>query len=504
MRNLPQIQERDISRPTGVGNIGVTQFDNTQVAKATQQLGQDLQKIGSGLAEMSDNRDKFNYSIARSNFLRESIKFQNDLDNDPNYNNLDQKYREGMANIKSGILDKLGNTRYSQLLATEMNLFQEKASAQVAKIVAEKQQAFSLSSADENVEQNLDTYTRTKNPIAREALISSTIEPYVFAIPNSNPKKDILIQEYRKKVGSRFAMAAFNQLNSAEQINAINQDKKNPNSNFVKYIPADDRIILYNRAIEAQKQERNSLASKMREQEYIKKQNATNLSLDTILKGGTVKDIPLQQYALLDESDRNNLNKIQQIKNGSYQVDPIEGIKAYNEYADLYANNPSEFSKIDSIQIQSKVSPEKVNQVLKWKEAAQQGIPQNNAEKSFNSIANFYVKNIIKKPFKSDESNLFIDKFREVRQGFIDSKGKQPTDEELRHMANGLVADASVAGTFFGTNQKPVYKIEKQNAPDDIKNKIIMRARKRDPNAVLTDEQINRAYKELLLKDIIK
>ena len=499
------IIDRPIPTPAGPGDVSIAQADTTQVARATEELGKSITQTGAYGMQIANNRDRFNYFAAKSAFLRDSIALQNKLSSDPDYAQTPVKYQEEMSQIKSKSLQSLGQGRYARELAGEMDIYQERNYGKIVAIAAQKQADFALAKSQDDESKNLDMFLRTKDYDTRRELIDSTTRQYEATIPDNDPNRKVLAQKYKEQVQKRFGMAAFNQLSPAQQIKFLEEDINKPGSNLAQYIPPDERVVLMEKAKDAYRIEQDRLKAQQKERRTNRKQDATDRALNIINNGGTLADISSEDYVALDNATRLELKEIIERKNGKLQLNPIEGDKAYNEYADMYADNPSLFATVSPASIEARVSPDKVNQVKGWLLAAKQGKPQNALEKSFNDIANFYVKNILNKPFKSDEATLFINKFRQAKDSFVDSRGKQPTQEELRGIANGLVADVAVAGRLFGTNQKPLYQLTgKEDVPEDIKNQIIEQALAKNPNIGLTDEQIRQIYHKKLLKDSAK
>ena len=496
MSRLPYaVDQRQTPNAPGLSLPSIASADTSQAPAAMNQLGKTLEGVGNVAMQLQGQKDRFNYSIARSKFLQKSVELENQLENDPDYSNLPTKYSEGITKIKQETLGDLGKNTKAGLLDQEINLYKTKKLGDVVKLAQRKQGDFALAEADKTLDQNLDFYLRANNEDARNGLITSSIENFAEAIPLNDPDRKVKIQNFTQKVGQRFAEARLSSLSPSDQLQVLSEDKKAPNSNFIQLIPADDRLKFEQRAKQEIEQQKDNAIATIRQNDFLKERQAKENALQSVINGGSVAQIPIQQYARLSDSDRNNLNKIQQIQSGLYQIDPVEGIKAYNKYSELYSVDPSELAKIDPIEIRASVAPDKVNEVMSWQQKAMQGVPQNAAEKSFNGTANFYVTKVLKKKFNEPDAALFINKFREAKQEFVDSKGKQPNNEELRYIANGLVAQEAVDGSLWGTNKKPLYKMTgKEEAPDDIKNQIVAQARAKNPNTTLTDEQINQIY----------
>lgn len=241
-RELPQITQRQIPDAQVLAAPQVVSVDNNQVASAVNNLGKTLEG-GADLAYKTGlQRDKFNYSIARSKFLQQSVDLQNQLENDPDYANLSQKYEEGMAKIKTDTLQELGSNSQAQLLDQEINLYKAKQFGAINKIAQDKQEAFAIVEADKTMEINLNLAAkRSTNDLTRESLLFTSKELYANAIPENTPNKAILVRENDKRVDRRFAETYLEGHTPAEQINLLDQENKKSGSNFTKHLPADIR-----------------------------------------------------------------------------------------------------------------------------------------------------------------------------------------------------------------------------------------------------------------------
>jgi len=113
MSKIPVITERQVAPAAPYNPQQVVVPDMNAVPKALSNLGESVTKVGGALYEMQDRKDKFDYSLAYSKFLQRGIAFENDLDRDTDFQNLQKKYKEGMAKIKQETLGSLGSNQYA-------------------------------------------------------------------------------------------------------------------------------------------------------------------------------------------------------------------------------------------------------------------------------------------------------------------------------------------------------------------------------------------------------
>lgn len=501
MAKLPNLTEELKAAPAGINSgIPISNIEVSPVNEATAKLGGELTKAGEEIVKTDDHIQRFNYALNKSRLVREHANLINqaeqDINNTGDYTYTQANYTKKLGQLQSDLGKDLTNPSYKAKFDEEAAELQNNTSLKINQLQQKAQQAHSYALANDELNNTVESVMKTQDPVLQERIIKAGLAPIVAAIPNSDPDKDLKIQKVEQEYKKRVGVGVFNSLSPTEQIQSLkNYDQDHKKFSTVSYIDAEDRPLYMQRAQQALEQQKNQTIANIRDGDFLKKRNAENNALDVVVKGGNVANIPIAQYALLDESTRNNLNKIQQINNGTLQRDPVAGIQAYNKYSDLYTDDPKAFAKIDPITIQSEVSPDKVDEVMKWHQAAAQGIPQNKQESAFNQTANYYVKNIIKKKPNSEDAALFIDKFRQAKDDFIEAKGKQPTLEELRYIGNGLVSQVAVSGSFYGTNDKKVYKLTgKEEAPEDAKNEILKQAQTINSDIVLTPEQINQIY----------
>lgn len=498
MPQLPQILENQTPQDSGPATTPVVTPQGDAVSKAMAGLGQEIQKTGATIFEIKDRRDKYNYSMARSSFYRQVADLENSVKDDPDYTSMSVKYQQGVKDIKGKLLESLGDNRFSNIFSENIDKISAQQIGQINQLAAKKQQATSVAGALDSANKSLDTYIKTPNPVIRDGLVVSAVEDYANAIPDSNPEKPLLVEKYKLEVGNKFASARLNSLDPNQQISLLEQEKRKSGSNFTSLIHPDDRVELMQRAIVAQRQQKSQAVTDLRNADFLKDRQAKENSLNVILKGGTANDIPLNQWARLNEEDRNNLNKIQRINNGLEQRDPIQGDRAYYDYRDMYQKDPESFAKLDPLTIQANVNPSKVKEVSDWQEKARAGINAPVDIVKYDQIANKTLNSIGVKP-SSDQAVTFKNRLTEEVDYFKTVHKKDPSASDLQNMADGLVVKGSFKGALYGTNDKRIFQIPRKNVekdiavPDDWANELLSQNKKAGGKP-LSESDIKQAY----------
>lgn len=499
MTKLPSaVEQRQIPDAPGLTTPQVVSADTSQVYGAVNQLGKTLDSSGELAHKIGSQQDKFNYSVARSKFLQQSVDLENQLDNDPDYANLPKKYEEGMAKIKEDTLGALGQNHYSRLLDGEINLYKSKKLGAVEKLAGQKQVGFAVAEADKVAEGNLDAFTRTKDPVAREAFLFSSKETYANAIPDNNPDKPVLVQKYAKATNKRFVEADLAQRSPAEQISLIENENKKSGSNLTKFLAADERQDWLGKAKIAQRQQEEDAVRKAAKADRLNKLNTDNELLKGAEQGLSFDQLPTTIQLRASEEDVKRYDAIRNKRIGSGQINSTPEEKKYFEYQDLYTKNPQEFSKLSPLEIANNVPVNKQAQVLKWHDDAIKDIAAPVSLTQYNNIADETLKQVAINP-SSDSGTKFKTRLNEEVDYFKQNNKRDPNQKELQDMASGLVVKASFEGALYGTNEKRLYQVPKDKVienivvPEDFSNRIITQARSANLPP-LTQDQIKAAY----------
>jgi hypothetical protein len=501
-------------------NLGTTVStpDLTPLAKGDQLMGQGIQNLGKGISILGKEIEKqqladdtFEYGIARSKALQDSITLQDQLKNTQDYNVIPEQHSKGWNDIKNNALENVKNPRLRQQLSIELDLQAEKDRISSNNVFIAKRGDSDRSIIDSQLTEIENAIASTTDEGKRGELLISANQIIEGAVVRQSLDKEAA-QGVRSKLFEKVAVNRINSLPAEEQLKVLGVNKaKNGEITFSKTgtfadnLKPETKLAVYQQTQQAAKQRQDDYLANIKKQDFLTQRNAEENSINVILQGGTVSDIPIDQYARLNDAQRANLDTIRQRQNGLPQLDPVEGITAYNDYARQYANDPTAFARVDPIKIRSSVSPDKVDEVMGWQNAALQGIPQNADESNFQQTADYYAKNVLGKKLTSSDAALFTKKLRETRKEFITSKGRQPTNEELKYIANGLVSDALVGGTLWGTNKEPLYKLKDDfEVPADQSDRIITRIKKlKGKKSNPTPDEIREIYKKELSKKTI-
>ena len=440
--------------------------------------------------------------------MQDSITLEDQLKNTQDFNTIPEEHSKGWADIKSNALSKVTNPKLREQLGVELDLQAEKDRIQADSIFRLKRGDSDRSVILEQMDGIKQAYASTTNEAKRNELLATGNQILEGAIARQSIDKETAQQE-RTKLFEDVAINRISSLPENEQMKVLGVNKaKNGEitfsntGTFADHLTPGKKLAVYQRAQQTMKQKQDDYISQIKRNDFLTKRNAEENSMKIVLQGGTAKDIPIEQYARLSDSQRKNLDTIRQRQNGLVQTDPIEGMKSYDEYSRLYANDPAGFAKVDPTEIRASVSPDKVDQVIGWQNQALQGKPQNADEASFQQTADHYAKNILNEKLSSKNAVLFTNKLREARKQFVTDKGRQPTNEELKSLGNGLVSDVTVGGMW--ESKEPLYKLKGEfKVPDEDKN-IITQQIKKQTGKPATEEQIRKVYENKLNKDVVK
>ncbi len=276
MSKLPQIEQRNIPDAPGFTAPRVVSAETSQVPNALNKLGQTLEASGEIAHKIGEQTEKFNYSIARSKFLQQSVDLQNTLENDPDYANLPKKYDEGMQKIKEQTLGELGSNNHSRLLDQEMNLYQSKKYGTVLKFADEKRREVAGLKAYQAADSNLDAIVRTKDQATINSLITTQGELYDAAYLND----PIKAAQAKRGFVERVAETKLEAENPYPRLNLLTAENNKKGSNIAQFLPADKRIDLYNRTLA----EVNALEKKKVDTATIDMALNDKITLDPTLK----------------------------------------------------------------------------------------------------------------------------------------------------------------------------------------------------------------------------
>lgn len=508
---FPIIEERPTPNAGQFNPIQASVADLSAPLKAQQQLGETIERgaqvLGASVEQFRIREEKFNYSLARSKFIQDSVNIQNELQNDPDFVSHPEKYQQKTAELKQQSLQSLGNNRFVPLFKSEMNIYETKTLADINKSTSDKLMFQQQAQADQNLESNLNAFTRTKDPVTQQALIKNSIDLYADSIPDNDPKKPVLVQEQTKAIGKRFAETALASKNPSEQIAILNQENKKGGSTIAQFLPADQRQDWLQKAeILREKQDQASI----RQAERADKQNAINK--DKVFIQGLQQNLSFDQLpteiklkATKEDVERYENLRLQQI-GGQGETD--EKQLNFQKYQDLYAKNPQAFANIPLSKIASEVPFSKVDEIQKWHDSAFNGsrAPVNIDEKV--ETGNKFISYMGLKP--SDPKALTFKKsFEQEINYFKDRNGRDPSKTELEKIGNDLITEKTFSkpGFFFGdkwptTKTGRAFTLDKgaEQTPKPSEQEIeqIQTGARKAGKRIPTEEEIQKRYPEMM------
>lgn len=451
---FPTVQERPTPNAGQFNPVQANVADLSAPLKAQQQLGETIERgaqiLGASAEQFRIREEKFNYSLARSKFIQDSVNLQTQLQSDPDFISYPEKYREKTQELKQKYVQDLGNNRFASLFKSEMDIYEQKTLADINEQTSKKQFFQQQAQADQNLESNLNAFTRTKDPVTQQALIQNSIELFENSIPDSDPRKPVLVQEAKKSIGKRFAETALASKTPAEQIAILNQENTKGGSTIAQFLPADQRQDWLQKAeILREKQSEAAIKSAEREQKLteVKKDKVfieglkSNLSFDQL-------PIEVKLKATKEDVERYENLRLQQI-GGQGETD--EKQLNFQKYQDLYVKNPQAFANIPLSKIASEVPFSKVDEIQKWHDSAFNGsrAPVNIDEKV--EVGNKFISYMGRKP--SDKESLDFKKaFEQEINYFKEKNGRDPSRAELEKIGNDLITEKTFSkpGFFFG------------------------------------------------------
>lgn len=468
MSKIPVITERQVAPAAPYNPQQVVVPDMNAVPKALSNLGESVTKVGGALYQLQDRKDKFDYSLAYSKFLQKGIAFENDLKQDPDFQNLPKKYKEGMAKIKQETLAEVGNNNYAPNLKERMELWEEQKYGNILETTVKKQQDFALAETDKITESNLEALSRTKNSEDKYLLLANTVQSFRNALPDSDPNKEYKVQAFTTKIEKKAAELDLMQRPYAEQISMLQQENAKEGSNMTKLLSPDERLQFLEKAKINLKQEENQRRIEAERAEKQAVQNVDNFLAQSLIQGKSWDDLPIniRLKATPQKAEEYQNYRTQMIAGG--QTNASEKEKNFFEIQQVFTSDPEKLANMDTVKLVGSVPSNQVNTVLAWQEKARNNITAPATLVQQNSIVNATTASVgIKKGSKPYVD--FNKRFSEEVQAFKDEKGKEPSKNDLQSIAQGLVVQATFDKSFLpGTTTKRLYQVDKEDLQDIV------------------------------------
>lgn len=369
MAKLPNITEDRQVIQAGVNQgISIPEIPASPINEAVAKFGAATSKVGEELVNTENHIQRFNYALNKSKLVREHAALVNNLEKQINdigdYTTAQEDYTKGIQKLGSDLGGGINHPLYKGKFNEDIEDLKTNTLQKVYQLQTKAQQDHSYTLANQELDNTVQAVMNTKDSTLQQQIIKAGLAPVIAAIPNTDPDKDSKVAAVEKVYKKRIGVGVFNSLTPQQQIAALSDYDKNSKAgtksfSTVEYIPAEERPIYMKRAQESIKQQQNDLEANIKKADFLKYHGAKENALKIVEDGGSLKDLPIDQAARLNEQDWKNLNRVQEIKNGTYQMNPIEGDKAYYDYSNIYQTDPEALVKIDPIKIRAEVNPDK-------------------------------------------------------------------------------------------------------------------------------------------------
>tara|TARA_R110000772_G_scaffold256437_1_gene372993 strand:- start:453 stop:1985 length:1533 start_codon:yes stop_codon:yes gene_type:complete len=502
MAKLPEIQQRAIPGAINVTPQQVQVADTTAVTKAMGNFGKDLSSgalsYGQAYEAMEAQKDRFNYSSAKSKFLQESATLQYNIDFDPDYDNAPKNYKEGMAKNKENIRNNPNlSPQYKEVLLQQADLYEEKQYGSVLRNTVTKRTDANIATALIDEEYNSELASKTNDADTVELLKTASINVFNNAIPLTDPNREQKILANTTRIDKKYALADLQKLTLEDQLAVLKQEHKKFGSTTAQYFTPDERFKLENNivsSIKARDKEQAALAVKAEKEVKVGVQSRL---IETIEKNGTWEDLSIQDQFNATEKDKKTFDRLRQRKLGINTDSPTALEANYQEVRDEWIEDPETFANRDELELLASVPSSQQEEVAGWYQSAREGVKAPANIKEQNSIANDTLISIGVDPKK--DGSTFKKRFYEDIEAFKQEKNKLPTKYDTQRIAEDLIVERSFKGFLYGTNEERAYQVSKEDfnknivVPDNFTNTLILQSQQRNLPAP-SEEDISNAY----------
>jgi hypothetical protein len=503
MSKLPTVQERPIPQAAPYNPQQVVVADTNAVPKAMAQLGQNLVQLGETAIRIDEQRNRFEYSLAKSKFLQAATEIERNVESDPDFEKMPQKYKEEMLKAKQDVLaDSKLNDDYKSLLTNEMGIYEQKNYGNVLNTYAKKQYDYKIAKTAKAVEGNFEAASRMGSEQDKEIILANSKNLFINAIALNDPQREEKIGKIEVELEQRMAELDLMQKNPYQQIQMLDAENNKPNSNLTKYLTPEQRIKYREKAqndVKRLEKEREATLEKAKKQKKVDYEN--QLYQEVVVNGKSLNQIDPQIIFNSSENSIKSAEKLRMIQLGAGKANPQEEELKYEEYKDMYIKEPEKFAELDINEVAANVPFTKQKEILGYLEKARVGILAPATLKQQEDIANYTLKSIGKKPA---EGTTFKKRFSEEIEAFKQEKNKEPSKKDLQDIASGLVVEQKFE-TFYGTSKKRFYEVDKEDVvedivvPEDIIMNIQTQARK-NGRKIPSEEEIKVFYVNKLMR----
>jgi len=468
MSKIPTTTERPIAPAAPYNPQQVVVPEMNAVPKALSNLGESLNQAGGAIYQMQDRKDKFDYSLAYSKFLQKSIAFQNDLDQDPDFQNLPKKYKEGMAKIKQETLEEFGENRYSPNLKERMGVWEEQKYGNVLQTTVKKQQDFALAETDKSGELGLEASLRSGSEADKKLIWQNQVVLFSNAIPDSDPLKQVKVQKYAESYGKEIAKTDLMQKPYATQIQMLKAENAKAGSNLTELFSPIERLDWLKKAENAYKQEIDDArvrAERAQKQSQIKVED--ELYNQVVIQGKSINEVDPKIIYKASEQSLKRVEAIRKRQQGLGKVDTTQDEMNYDKYKQMYIQEPQKFADLDINEVAANIPVDKIQEMTGYLTKARNGAFAPASLKMQEEIANTTLKSIGKNPKTS--GTAFKTRFNNEIEAFKQDQKREPSRKDLEDIANSLVVQQTFDRSFLpGTSKLRIYEVDKEDLQDII------------------------------------
>lgn len=259
---MPVIPTSDsFVRQTPNLRTAVSTPDYTPLAKADQQIGEAYGDLGKGISILEKGiekkkleNDTFEYQLAKSKALQDSITLEDQIKNTPDYKTIPKEHSEGWSQIKSDALSQVANPKLRQKLGVELDIQAEKDRIGADTIFRHKEGDAGRGKLMSTLDTNQKSLLSTSNEATKNEILTTTSQ-----LIEGAKAKGWINSEQATKVRIDFlegyANNRISSMNEDQQIAALGVKRgKNgeltfaQTKTFADFLSPERKITIYNQA----------------------------------------------------------------------------------------------------------------------------------------------------------------------------------------------------------------------------------------------------------------
>lgn len=152
------------------------------LAGALQGVGEDIARVGKVIERREAEEDDLNIARARSHFLTGKIKLEAGLDEDPDHENWDKKYAEGLGTLRNEAAKLISNPKSRERFTLASNDDFARGVAFVQGRKKERQKEVGLADLDTTVATNMDALLLAQDEPTRAGLLDTVSQAWDGAV----------------------------------------------------------------------------------------------------------------------------------------------------------------------------------------------------------------------------------------------------------------------------------------------------------------------------------